>query len=187
MHLPSDLREGFIANPGYAARLSLLSLLQSWLLEAKIERVLEVGSGLTTRCIAPLISKEGLLVSIDESMGWQEQVRSSMPQDDAGKVVWVSSPGLCKINFRQLKSMGLAAPDYDLVVIDGPSGDERFSADAMDFFLACSKNAKMIVIDDTDRVDNKKASEHIACQIGMNFRHVHDDLSIAHLYTIIDK
>jgi hypothetical protein len=145
-------------------------LLSSLLIACKPKSILELGAGRSTTFFADYADAENIeFTSIEESPHWYAEIHRDLrfmflsgkyikhvPIDHATRwydMEWFENA----VGFNR----------YDLVMIDGPSG-----GGTRNFLTNLDKtisNARMVIVDDTQRTDCRELSEHISKKLGFTY------------------
>jgi predicted O-methyltransferase YrrM len=112
------------------------------------DRVLEVGGGYSTLWLAQRCQK---VLAIEENSGWGKEIRAQAHNLSLDNIEMLSGDS------RSVFSEKWKEGDWDVVVIDGPRERLNIFYD----ILASQKRPRVIVYDDTDKVENRPALHEI--------------------------
>jgi hypothetical protein len=145
---------------GFAANASLLYLLFKILHKTKPKRILELGSGQSTKFTTRYVKEheEAEITIIEDCEEWFEKTKPDIFPSKRSR--YICSPlEQTKIGRRKrlwYSTMVLAEEDttYDLILVDGPFGTRRFSRVGITNYLPkiIDKNNFIIVFDDAARI-----------------------------------
>ena len=179
-----EILNAFLANFGYVLPLSLLAKIQTICKEIKPKLVIEFGSGLSTVVITDALSQsEGFLITIDESMKWL--ANSYQLVNHASQAAFICLPDNGAINHAALSKYLLAKAKPELVIIDAPSGAERFSQPALEVCAELLSLDCVCVVDDTDREENDSGAGALATQFSLRKVDYDDPIYRKHQYSIL--
>jgi cephalosporin hydroxylase len=182
--LSPTIIDAFFANFGYAMPLSLLAKIQSICKIVKPRLVVEFGSGLSTVVISDTISEhEGFLITFDESMKWL--VNTYQMVNHKSNIAFVCISEVNGINHVALAKYISYKHKPELVVIDGPTGGDRFSESAMAVYYSLLSSDCVCVIDDTDRSENDLAAQRLAADFSLCKRDFGDPYYTRHKYSTL--
>lgn len=180
--LAGSLVDAFYANFGYAAPLSLLLHVQSLCAALRPQLVVELGSGLTTRALIGALDPEALVISVDESAEWLGRSAEGLPTD--ARVVLMAAPGPAGLDYDALELL-LAGRRPELVIVDGPSQQRRFSPEAERLLGRLVTPRCAVVVDDTDRPDNDEGAARLAAACSLRKVDYGDPIYTGHSYSLL--
>lgn len=174
----------FFANFGYAMPLSLVSRIDGFCRALKPDLVIEFGSGVSTVAITDaLVGSEGFLISIDESIKWLENTYRLV--NHPAKAAFVCAPADGGINLAMLSRVLSLKGKPELVIIDGPSGGERFSEPALRLYRELLSIRCVCAVDDTDREENNQGASQLAADFSLRKVDYSDPIYVHHQYSIL--
>ena len=180
--LAGPLVDGFYANFGYAAPLSLVLHVQALCDALQPRLVVELGSGLTTRALVGALGPEALVVSVDESAAWLGRTAEGLPA--GARVALMATPGVAGLDYDALELL-LAGLTPGLVIVDGPSQLPRFSAAAERLLVRLASPGCAVVVDDTDRAANDEGAVRLAAACSLRKVDYGDPIYTGHRYSLL--
>ncbi|MFC2043817.1 hypothetical protein ACFLT8_01215 [Chloroflexota bacterium] len=182
--LSSAILEYFFDNFGYTMPLSLLAKIQRICEEIKPKLVVEFGSGLSTMVLCDTLFKSrGFLITIDESMKWLENTYNIINHKD--RILFTCIPDINKNYYATLSKYISLKSEPDLIIIDGPSGGNRFSESALKLYNELLSQKSVCVIDDTDREENQLGANKLATKFSLHKIDYGDPIYVNHQYSIL--
>lgn len=182
--LDEDIASAFVKNYGFAASLSLLHVLRTICAIAKPKVVVEFGSGLSTIVLArALAPHDGFLISVDESLQWLAHAADKVGGQE--NVAYVCLPHRHRIHYTALARYILDGCRPDLVLLDGPTGTDRFSPAAMSLYKRLFSSTTFCVVDDTDREDNDRKANELAANFELTKVDLGDPVYQRHKYSVL--
>jgi len=182
--LSSAILEYFFANFGYTMPLSLLAKIQRICEAIKPNLVIEFGSGLSTVVLSDVLLKSrGFLITIDESMKWLENTYDLINYKDGILFAYIPDTNG---NYHAAWSKYISLKNKpDLIVIDGPSGGNRFSESALKIYNELLSPNSVCAIDDTDREENQSGAQKLAAEFSLRKIDYGDPIYVRHQYSIL--
>ena len=147
-------------------------LLSSLLINCKPKSILELGSGRSTTFFADYADAEGIeFASIEESPHWYAEIHRDLRfMFLSGKYIkHVPLDHATRWYDREMFENAVEFNRYDLVMIDGPSGVGMRSSLSNQNLDLVIRDARMIIIDDTQRDDCRALSEYMASKCGFTY------------------
>ena len=182
--LSPTVTDAFFDNFGYTMPLSLISKINRLCRELKPFLVVEIGSGVSTMAIAKAIAKtNGVLISIEERIEYLKKTRSLLKNCTKSILLCSSTDG--RINYNTLSKALSLKNKPELLVIDGPADEERFSADALKFYQELLFTNCVCAIDDTDREENDLGASRLARDFSLCKVDYRDPIYVNHQYSIL--
>lgn len=176
--------DGFFANFGFAMALSLLAKIELICKTIRPNLVVEFGSGLSTVVIANALSgHDGFLITFDENMKWLATTHGLLKH--TSNVAFVCVPNGEGMNHAALSRYVWWRSKPELVVIDGPSGGERFSLSALEVYGELLSSNGVCIVDDTDRDENDQGASGLAADFSLTKCDYADPVYVNHKYSIL--
>lgn len=147
-------------------------LLSSLLISCKPRSILELGAGRSTTFFADYADAEGIdFASIEESPHWYAEIHRDLRfMFLSGKYIkHVPLDHATRWYDKELFENAVEFNRYDLVMIDGPSGVGMRSSLSNQNLDMALRDARMIIVDDTQREDCRALSEHMATKRGYTY------------------
>ncbi len=145
---------------GYAANCSLLYFLVKLLVEKRPNKILELGSGETTKLLFRYVkenSSSDVLV-LEDNIGWYNNIKQNFI---AERFSYICKPlaelevddRLCNWYSYDFLELNQQEKKFNLILIDGPKGVRRFSRFGIVkyFFDIIDKDNFLIIFDDSSR------------------------------------
>ncbi len=182
--LSSAVLEYFFANFGYTMPLSLLARIQKICQIIQPNLAMEFGSGLSTVVLSEALLKSGgFLITIDESLKWLENTYNLISNKDG--VLFACMPATNgSYQATWLRHLSLREKP-ELIVIDGPSGGNRFSESALKIYHELLGQNSVCAIDDTDREANQVGANQLASEFSLRKIDYGDPIYVKHQYSIL--
>ena len=147
-------------------------LLSSLLINCKPKSILELGSGRSTTFFADYADSEDIkFTSIEESPHWYAEIHRDLRfMFLSGKYIkHVPIDHITNWYDKELFENAVEFNRYDLVMIDGPSGIGMRKSLSNQNFVMAIQNAKMIIVDDTQREECRALSKHVEAKFGFTY------------------
>jgi hypothetical protein len=182
------LKEGFLSNPGYAARPSFLARLAEAVETYSPLSVLEVGTGLTTQLLIERLPRGAKIFTIDENKEWQKTILDSCPAQE-GMVTPLTyltedALGIGELLISVSEKYGEILP-FAAMIIDGPSKVDRFPVTLLEAYVKYAASARFVMVDDVDREANLRAAEYMGKETGKSLTVFEDDIQPKHKFAIL--
>jgi len=129
-----------------------------------------------------LAKTRGFLITIDESLKWLENTYNLVNYKNG--VLFVCIPDITNYHAAWSNYIALKSKP-DLIVIDGPSGGNRFSESALKVYNQLLSPNSVCAIDDTDREDNNLGASKLAAEFSLNKMDYGDPIYTKHKYSIL--
>jgi hypothetical protein len=144
---------------GAAASYSLMYFLARVLSELPVRRIVELGSGQSSVLIDRIRQADGWHRAFEQSAIWAARVKGVAPRCDVRtcQVVPKVRDGVPYDGFD-----GLEVADFDLLVVDGPVGTDRYSRfDCVELVLRNQASDFIVVIDDAGRPGEQETVQEL--------------------------
>jgi hypothetical protein len=144
---------------GAAACHSLMYLLFRVLSEEPVDSIVEFGSGQSTLLIDRIKPAAARHVCYEEDPAWHEHLGARLTGCDYRRADLVAKAAG---SVRYEGYGGLDAPEFDILLVDGPRGVDRFSRyDCVPVALGNARRQYLIIVDDADRRGEKDTIGHL--------------------------
>ena len=160
---------------GGAASYSLLYHIVRSLACVRPSQVLELGAGqsslLLSACNGPVF--EGKVTTIEQDKGWADALRCRVTNDVFHAPVRGMKVGRSTIiKYEGLTSL-IGNQEFELVIVDGPTGTKKFSRSSiLDHLDNLSQEKFIIIFDDTNRPGEKQVVKKLFKELRRNFDHI---------------
>lgn len=147
-------------------------LLSTLLIKCKPKSILELGAGRSTTFFADYADAEGIdFASIEESPHWYAEIHRDLRfMFLSGKYIkHVPLDHATRWYDKELFENAVEFNRYDLVMIDGPSGVGMRSSLSNQNLDMALRDARMIIVDDTQREDCRALSNYMATKRGHTY------------------
>lgn len=147
-------------------------LLSTLLIKCKPKSILELGAGRSTTFFADYADAEGIdFASIEESPHWYAEIHRDLRfMFLSGKYIkHVPLDHATRWYDKELFENAVEFNRYDLVMIDGPSGVGMRSPLSNQNLDMALRDARMIIVDDTQREDCRALSNYMATKRGHTY------------------